>query len=72
MKKYTLEQLKNDPETKGRWTWAVIKCLEKGITNTEEIFRAIDEEYRTGKHRSPSEIRDYKRKALRLISLINL
>lgn len=72
MKKYTLEQLKNDPKTKGRWTWAVINCLEKGITDIEEIFTVIDEAYKTGKHISPSEIRDYKKKAAKLIDLIDL
>ena len=64
----TLQELKNDPMTKGRTMIASIRCLDNGITDIETIFSEIDKEYSIGKHKSPSYIKSKKKDAIKFLT----
>ena len=68
-KKYYYKEFLIDPRTTlSRANNALFECIDKKTTTPAEIFTSIDIAYSTGKHRSPSYIKDVKKKTLKLFN----
>ena len=68
-KKYNYQEFKKDPRTTmSRCVVALFGCVDSNKKNPESILLAIDKAYSVGKHRSPSYIKDQKKKALKLLN----
>lgn len=67
MDKITLQEFKENAKTKGRGQRALIWCIENNQTEIYQIFDAIENAYKTGRHRSNSYIKYQKKKALILL-----